>query len=222
MLPFASSLVCVHTAAFTSGPRWCVRKLLSNWSDAAIQLNLAPNRQEVKDWNINMTSGYFLKQNTPCWHQHKYLKKEKNTSSSANPSVGTLPAVVFMTHTYNCSREWSCVYRWNSSALRHQLSTVLRRGGLKTQPVGVAEQNRIGAMCSGHVSSGNLGLSSNVSCSWVGSRLDHFLTTNEPYHCLFETGPWPPLQQGLSPVVLVCTRVLLMCSHLPKLTAPRG
>ena len=48
-------------------------------------------------------------------------KKETNTSSSAN-----------------CGRKWSCDYHGNSSASRRQLSTVLRRGGFKTQPVGIA------------------------------------------------------------------------------------
>ena len=33
--------------------------------------------------------------------------------------------------------EWLCGYRENSLALRRQLSTVLRRGRLKTKPMGV-------------------------------------------------------------------------------------
>lgn len=39
-----------------------------------------------------------------------------------------------------CGREWSCDYHGNSSAPRRQLPIVLRRGGLKMQPVGIARQ----------------------------------------------------------------------------------
>ena len=49
----------------------------------------------------------------------------------------------------------------------------------------------------------NSGLSTDASCSWVGSRLDYVLTTNELYQSLFGTGPRPPVWQGLGPVVLV-------------------
>ena len=64
----------------------------------------------------------------------------------------------------------------------------------------------------------------NVSCdcSWFRSRSQHVLTTNEPHQSLFVTGARPRLQEGLGLVVLVCTRVRLLCSHLPKRTALRG
>ena len=39
---------------------------------------------------------------------------------------------------------------------------------------------------------------------------------------LWWAGPRPPLQQGLGQVVLVPAQVQLLCSHLPKWTAPRG
>ena len=41
-------------------------------------------------------------------------------------------------HPSSSSREWSCDYRRNSSASWRQLTTVLRCGGLKPQPVGIA------------------------------------------------------------------------------------
>ena len=79
---------------------------------AAIQLNLAPSRQEVTP-----------KQQYDIWllfkikhsHQHTNLKKETNTSSPANPSVeSTLCCCFYNTYTYNCSREWLWDYRGNS------------------------------------------------------------------------------------------------------------
>ena len=131
--------------------------------------------------------------------------------------LGTLPAVV------SSDREWLCDYHGNSLASRLQLSTVLRRGRLKTQSLGVAgRRSKTGSGRNAGNVSKNSGLSTNASCSWVGSKLDHVLTTNKPYQSLFGTGPRLPLQQGLGPVVLVHIQVRLMCSHLPKRTVPRG
>ena len=42
--------------------------------NAALQLNFALSRQEVMRRNSNITTGYFSKWNTPCWH----LKKDKH------------------------------------------------------------------------------------------------------------------------------------------------
>ena len=52
----------------------------------------------------------------------------------------------------------------------------------------------------------------------VGSCSHH----KQPYQSLFRTEPRPPLQQGFGPVVLVCTRVRLMCSHIPKRNCAKG
>ena len=105
--------------------------------DAAIQPNLAQSTQEVTHRNNNITSGYFSKYNPPCWRQHTNLKKETITSSSSNPSVRITSCCCFYnTYTYNCSREWLCDYCGNSSVSWRQLSTILRHGRLKTQPVG--------------------------------------------------------------------------------------
>ena len=38
-------------------------------------------------------------------------------------------------------------------------------------------------------------------CSWVCSRSDHVLTTNEPLQSSFESVPRPPLQAGLGTLV---------------------
>ena len=68
---------------------------------------------------------------------YKSQKKRQTQALLIILRSGTLRGV-FITQTYNCGREWSCDYRWNSLASQPQLSTVLRHGGLKTQPVGIA------------------------------------------------------------------------------------
>ncbi len=55
-------------------------------------------------------------------------------------------------------------------------------------------------------------------CTWVGSKLDHVHTTNKPHYSSFVSGPRPPLQGGLSPVVLIHIRVRLLYSHQTKRT----
>ena len=64
------TLVCVNfhkvcCAAAVRSPLWTDTQDFYIWQmlehDAAIQLNLAPSRQEVKHWNNNITSGYFSK-----------------------------------------------------------------------------------------------------------------------------------------------------------------
>ena len=98
------------------------------------QLNLASSRQEVKHRNNNMTSGYFSK-----W---KTLRVDTSTKTSKKRQTqalllilrsGTNPAVVLMTHACNCGHK---------SASQRQLSAVLCRGGLITQPVGVTVRRR--------------------------------------------------------------------------------
>ena len=80
-------------------------------------------------------------------------KKIDNTSSSTNPSVrNTLCCCNYVIIVYD--------YRRNSSVSWRQLSTVLLRGRLKTQLVGVAaQQSKTGLEpWSGHVSDGISGL----------------------------------------------------------------
>ena len=136
------------------------------------------------------------------WHpvnfQNKTREKEEtNTSCSADPSVGN-------NSTHSCGREWSCDYRRNSSTSRRRLSTVLRRVRLKTQLVGVTgRQNKTPdrAVTQRTRIQWKFGVKHWCSCSWVGSRLDHVFATNVLFQSLFGTGPRPPLQQGLGPVV---------------------
>ena len=98
--------------------------------DAAIQLNLAPSRQQVKHRNNNITSGYFQNK-TLCVDTSTHISKKRQTQALLLiPRSGT-PVVVFRTHTYNCGCEWLCDYRGNSSASWCQLSTVLCCGRLK-------------------------------------------------------------------------------------------
>ena len=73
--------------------------------DAASQLNLAPSRQEVKDRNNHITSSYFQNKTLRVDTSTQISKKQTNTSSSNVLRWGTLPVVVFKTHTYNCGRE---------------------------------------------------------------------------------------------------------------------
>ena len=95
-------------------------------NDAAIQLNLAPKQ----------TGSQALKQQQyHIWllFKIKHSKKRQTQALLLICWSGTLPVVVFITHTYNCGCEWSCDYCGNSSASRRQLSIVLPSGGLKTQ-----------------------------------------------------------------------------------------
>ena len=199
---------------------WWARKLLSNLSEfrkrgsnSAEFSTEQTGSRALKQQHYDIWLLFKIKQST-LTQEHKSQKKILQS--------GTLHVVVFITQSYNCGHEWSCNYHGNSLASRQQLSTVLPRVRLKTQP-GVtgrrtAEQNT----WSGRNAADTYPVESTAaSCSWVRSRLDHVLTTNEPYQSLFGTGPRPPLQRGLGPVVLVLTRVRLMCSHLPKQTAPR-
>ena len=104
---------------------------------AAIQLNLAWSRQEVKRQNIKQSPVTFQNKTLRVDTSTQISKKETNTSSSADPSVGNTFVLLF-SMTQTCGRKWSCDYCRNSSASQCQLTTVLLRGRLKTQPVGTA------------------------------------------------------------------------------------
>ena len=110
----------------------------------AIQLNLAPSRQEVRHRNINVTSGNFSKKTLRVDTSTQISKKRQTQALLPILQSGTLPDIVSITHTYNCSREWLCDYDWNSSASRRQLSTILPHGGLKMQLVGVTRLRTVG------------------------------------------------------------------------------
>ena len=106
--------------------------------DTAIQLNLAPSRQEVKRKN---------NKKHPVSFQNKTLRVDTSTQISQKRQTqalqlilrsGTLHVVVF-----NNSDLW--VIMWLSRELLwfvSQLSTVLRSGGLKLQPDGGAKRSR--------------------------------------------------------------------------------
>ena len=123
--------------------------------DAAIQLNLARSRQEVKHRNSKQHLVTF--QNKTLWLTPAQKCQRRDKHKLFCWSFGQ----EHFTQTCNCGREWLCVYRGNSSASWRQLSAVLRRGGLKPQPVGIAgrrSKTRSDPPCSGHVSS--------VNCVW--------------------------------------------------------
>ena len=123
--------------------------------DATIQLNLARSRQEVKCQNNKQCPVTF--QNTTST---QISKKRHTQALLLILRSGTLCVVVLITQTYNCGHEWLCDYHGNSSALRHQLSTVLCCGGLTPQPVGIAgRRSKTGSepQSSGPTSSGNWG-----------------------------------------------------------------
>ena len=184
---------------------WCARKLLSNWFE------FRKRRSNSAECSTGQTGNQALK------HQHdiRLLFKMKNSVlTPAHTSQKKRQFYLLLWHI-PIAREWSR----DTALCRTQNAT---GGGCRE-----AEENQIGDVCSGHVSSGNLRLSTDVFCSWVGSKLDNVLTTNKLYQSLFgrgrtrTTGPRRCWRGGFGPVVVVRTWVRLMCSHLPKRTVPR-
>ena len=145
--------------------------------DTAIQPNLAQSRQEVKRWN-NIQLLFKIKK--LCVDTSTQISKKRQPQALCW-SFGQehfvfvclfVVSLFLLTQTYNCSREWLCDYRGNSSALWCQLSTVLHRGGLKPQPVGIARwRSKTGSepQRSGPVSSGNWG---SRETAWRGRLRD--------------------------------------------------
>ena len=76
--------LCKYKYSGTDNQDFCTWWMLKH--DAAIQLNSAPSRQEVKHRNNNIRLLFKIKHPLLTWHTN--LKTETNTSSSADPSVG--------------------------------------------------------------------------------------------------------------------------------------
>ena len=100
----------------------------------------------------------FLLKIIQCWHQHKNLKKETNTSSSTNPSVGnTLCCCVYNIIPVTAVASYYVIIVGTPRSCNSSCLAVLHCGGLETQLVGVAGQRsktRPELVHSGHASSG--------------------------------------------------------------------
>ena len=99
----------------------------------------APQCINLATFITEQTGSHAEKQQDNIW---LLFKIKTLTSSSAKPLVRN----TLCSHTYNCGREYLCDYHGNSSVSRRQLS-VLCRGRLKTQPVGVARWLRAEQNC---------------------------------------------------------------------------